>query len=611
MKFFKIILAGLFCLCLLPAPAAGAESRDPSIAAGQAALKQGMAAAGKKNWPLAVKHYTEAQRRLHLSPQVMYNLALAHAQAGNELLADVWFRAYLGAVPQAANADQVRTEISRLEQAADEKVQRLFKQAEDLAEALPLEANNQGRGRRAEAFKSIANIRIAVGDFKRAEEDLLKMNAYFSGKNVPDRYYPDANTRYADFAGTLAEAGDVEGARRLRGQLKNGDGLAMPILMALVEAGDLKEAKEFLEDEKETRFGVRLEPYETALRAFAEKGDLATAEKIIGAARNYSQDYPEYLHLELAHLLRDQGDLTGAQRYARLTDNYRTAIAIKSDIEESLRGLENSGVPVFQPYYAVETIADIVKTCLWLGETRKAEKALKIGDAWIAKNRRQLGGLGGDGKSVAEGYLRIGRAYLEVENGRGAEAIKLVQSISFPWEISEAAGEFIQQAYQIELKRDLANFAISRGKPAAAERIADSFAESRERIEFLRRVLALYDSKADRANTERLTKKLAGLLAEVQAGGWDPENPGREFVVNAWTDAAYALVWGVHPRTFRTSSMKILEWRGAPAIYNLPAYIAEIKKTSSPDAMPASFAESAKTIGKGLLRIRALDRIYR
>jgi len=547
-----------------------------------------MAAAGKKNWPLAVKHYTEAQRRLHLSPQVMYNLALAHAQAGNELLADVWFRAYLGAVPQAANADQVRAEIARLEQAADEKVRRLFKQAEDLAEALPLAGESQldVTGRRAAAFFSISVFRRGVGDFKGAYDDYVKTIKY-QVKNLHSE--PDPKSRAllgADlFVKTLAEVGDIEGALRLRDQLENGyerKNSTEKICFVLLFAGNPKKSMEIAAEND-----IRFDAFDCHwfAEAFAREGDYANARIFAERAGREST----YLFIAESQLSR--GDIAEAVRYARLAGDDAVGMAIRGEPEAAFQSLKNSKPGVVSPYLYIKDLNRIIMNLIRLGDMGNARKAVGLAPELIKQKSRN--------DRFASGLALLGNLYLDVETGKTDEILKTMDRglllTNLYQDSREKERKGTEQEYakeRAEWLSELCSWAIERKQPAAAERIADSFAESRERIEFLRRVLAVYDSKADRVNTERLTKKLAGLLAEVQAGGWNPENPGREFVVNAWTDAAYAL-------------------DAESALVNLPGRIAEIKKESSPDEMPVQIAICASEIGKGLLRIRALDRIYR
>ena len=105
----------------------------------------------------------------------------------------------------------------------------------------------------------------------------------------------------------------------------------------------------------------------------------------------------------------------------------------------------------------------------------------------------------------------------------------------------------------------------------------------------VKQILKAYETKNDAADVERLRQKLALLSAEVRLG-WDEKNPGRETVVNAWADAANDL------------SM-------VQAISDLPAYLSEDLK-KSPEAAPSGLAVGARDLGAGLIKIRALDRLY-
>ncbi|OPZ93133.1 MAG: hypothetical protein BWY73_00475 [candidate division TA06 bacterium ADurb.Bin417] len=467
-------------------------------------------------------------------------------------------------MPQAANADEVRAEIARLEKATEEKVQLLFKQAEDLAELLPLQKGEFGYGRRADAFKSIAEYKIDLGDFKGADEDLNKAKRY--AVNYQDWYFSlvsDPEYRAYLFAKTLAEAGDTDGALSILDKLKanNKKDLISAILVAMIGFKDLEAVKTLLQTNK-----VELEYWEirSIAGAFAEAGDYATAES---CAREKNGE-PAYGNLAEAHLY--SGNVSEAIRCARLSNTW-VAMAIRGEADAAFQ--EMMAVDPTNPYYAMgveQTFIALTQVLLLLDDLKTAQKAAALSAQFVSK-----AGYHPARKKIALGYVELAKAPLDIEKEKGSEAVRRMEAVPD----------------KIEWQRDLCNFAIRRGKLAAAEKIADSFTESRERIEFLRQVLAAYESKNDRANAGRLTKKLTGLLADVQPG-WDPENPGREIVVNAWMDAAYKL-------------------SEETALSDLPACISEIKKNRSPDEMPCYIAYGAETIGKGLLKIRFMDRIYR
>ena len=161
---------------------------------------------------------------------------------------------------------------------------------------------------------------------------------------------------------------------------------------------------------------------------------------------------------------------------------------------------------------------------------------------------------------------------------------------------SNAKGEEITgtdaqaEAYRYKWLCYLCEFSIARGRLDAAEQIADNFPESRKRIEYLDQIQKSYETKKDTSNVERLGQKLAGIREEVRLG-WDQTNPGREKAVNAWADAAAKL-------------------NGFQSINNLQAYVSETLKKSSESA-PSGLASAAKELSSGLIRIRALEKIYR
>ena len=82
----------------------------------QKAMTRGMAAAEQQEWDLAIKYFSEARKAAPTWPSAQFNLALAYDSAGGrELNAIAWYRAYLASAPNAANAQQVRAQIVKLE----------------------------------------------------------------------------------------------------------------------------------------------------------------------------------------------------------------------------------------------------------------------------------------------------------------------------------------------------------------------------------------------------------------------------------------------------------------------------------------------------------------
>lgn len=109
-------------------------------------LERGIAAAGRKDWDLAIEQFAKAQARSPRGPQILFNLGVAHAGAGHELIGAAWFMSYLSEKPQARNAAKVMWEVDRLKTAHHNKIDKLFRLAHELADDIRDE-NERNRAR--------------------------------------------------------------------------------------------------------------------------------------------------------------------------------------------------------------------------------------------------------------------------------------------------------------------------------------------------------------------------------------------------------------------------------------------------------------------------------
>ena len=120
----RLGLAGLLLLGGVKVGAVYAQSSGstPSPAAKGAYLR-GVAAAGQKDWKLAIKYFGQAREEAPTWPDALYNLAYSHQQAGGrELIVIAWYRAYLAAAPGADDADKVRIWIAEREIKVESRV---------------------------------------------------------------------------------------------------------------------------------------------------------------------------------------------------------------------------------------------------------------------------------------------------------------------------------------------------------------------------------------------------------------------------------------------------------------------------------------------------------
>ena len=119
---------------LLGVATGAAQTQTTLPVEAEAALARGAAAVRGEQWDIAVRYFTEAQSYAPESPGIMYNLGLAVDMAGGrELAALAWYGAYLAAVPEALNAEQVRTRMFDLEIQIEVNADRLLSTARQIA----------------------------------------------------------------------------------------------------------------------------------------------------------------------------------------------------------------------------------------------------------------------------------------------------------------------------------------------------------------------------------------------------------------------------------------------------------------------------------------------
>lgn len=94
-------------------------------------MRMGLEAAKLNEWALAIDYFREAKGLAPRHPQALYNLAAAYDHGKRDLLAIIWFRAYLAAAPGAENASDVRERIQWLEARVEAAVVMLLDSARE------------------------------------------------------------------------------------------------------------------------------------------------------------------------------------------------------------------------------------------------------------------------------------------------------------------------------------------------------------------------------------------------------------------------------------------------------------------------------------------------
>ncbi len=272
---FIFILALVFSLQVLPS-FAQEEALPLDL---QKKFEKGLAAAEQNSWKIAIKYFKEILDNNPFYFPAYFNMALAHEKAGDELAAIAYFKGYLHHGAAAEDRAQVEKEITRLEVAVEAKIEKIMKQAEEAAFALPEKteiATEEGityeSKTRLEALHSICYYYADMLDEEGANK--------FAQKHLAgDTYYTPARIREM-IANNLISKGDVE--RGLEIALKLPPDLRdKPLCNAakkIYKGGDLPRAVKILADLKEIE-GSNYD-LEEMFKELIEKGQSDTALKL-------------------------------------------------------------------------------------------------------------------------------------------------------------------------------------------------------------------------------------------------------------------------------------------------------------------------------------------
>ena len=276
----------------------------PPISEAQTAMDRGLAAAKQKEWELAIKYFSEAQKAAPTSPKALFNLALAYDSAGGrELITIAWYRAYLAALPNAANAKQVEKRIIELEIKVEATIGKLIRKAMTATARLPDESS------KIEAYTAIAEAQTKAGDIAGAKETAARIT------NDSDKSWA-----YREIASAQAKAGDIAGAKETAARITSDyykSWAYRNIAKAQTKAGDKAGSRNSLTKAKESAARITsgfFKPlaYRDIARAQAKAGDIAGAKET--AARIINDVYKSKAYRYIAAAQAKAGDKTGTKR---------------------------------------------------------------------------------------------------------------------------------------------------------------------------------------------------------------------------------------------------------------------------------------------------------
>jgi len=284
-------------------------------------LAKGIAAAKEQDWDIVIKHFNAARESAPTFPVILFNLALAYESAGGrELLAIVWYRAYLASDPDSSRAQQVRVHVVELEAEVEAKIRKLVSRGKGMTTRTVSTTALSGRDR-DEAYSDLVWVQSSLNDFVEGKETaaLIKTRDY-------------KTTAYFLLASGMAKAGDISGAKEYAAQLEALTGtypeqsayIQRVIAEAQIKAGDLAGAKDSLKRafdiaSRISRTSTKLSEIWSIGLLMVKAGDIRGAKKIAAKLDSYGSEETltgAAIYYAIVNLQAEKGNIAKARKAA-------------------------------------------------------------------------------------------------------------------------------------------------------------------------------------------------------------------------------------------------------------------------------------------------------
>lgn len=195
MRTSRLAIMGLVVIAL-SSGLSQAATKTSMPAAAKAEYDLGNAAFDQGDWDLAVQHFDAAREVDKRNPKILFNLGLSHSKAGHELPAVAWLEAYLVLVPADPKASDIRKEITRLTAAAEGKLTKMLKAAQEACDQLE-ENDSWSREEKHYLLRYLADSYLMSGNAAKA---LAVSN--LAGPTIGLPYTPEEEL-YVDYSSSL------------------------------------------------------------------------------------------------------------------------------------------------------------------------------------------------------------------------------------------------------------------------------------------------------------------------------------------------------------------------------------------------------------------------
>ena len=296
----------------------------------EALIESGMEAIKDGQWDQAIKSLTEVQAEAPKSYKILYNLGIANAEAGErDVIAIAWFNAYLAAVPDALEREQVLEQLENLKIKVNASIVKMLRMAD--VEAAKITDEQM----KFETYRAIAMAEIYVGEMSEAKRYAELITDENSSSSI-----------YLEISRTQARDGDITGARETVDMIVVDDQKSeaySEIARLQIESGDLEGAREIaalmIDDYNKSRV------YYDIVRVQADKGDVQSAMDTTALITD--DEFSSYAYDNVIAAQAKAGDISGAAR---------TLLMVEDPSLEAYRNIAEAQIKAGDTAGAIETI---------------------------------------------------------------------------------------------------------------------------------------------------------------------------------------------------------------------------------------------------------------
>jgi tetratricopeptide (TPR) repeat protein len=479
--------------------------------------QRGLDAARSGDFETAVSKLGLVFSETKTNPGVIFNLGLANAQEGNFIKAGMLFRLYLVMVPNAANAEAVKTEIGRLDQKIAAGELELFKRAIAAATEFPDIApeDDYSKPKKTELFNDIARRAEEVGNREIADEALAL--AFKAAATVGYEFEPSDVSDL--FRNNLDDVGDIVAIVDAQEGFDDPEDYLDRLMEAIDKLSGIwpEKASTYLQILPREAFAI--ESYTTT--NLVKLGVSTGIEDSFFARRAWDKELLYLKEVELRDAVLNYHPSSEweklARRILRRKPESLYALASLSQSRKALKIILANGGNPFNPYGE------------WSNSVMVARVSLSVGNNdGISRARKQLLKLS---KGESD-FSKMTDLLRHTVSGNMNAALKPLGDRDTEW-------DFWEQNMDHHYSRSAetaAHYLMDKGDLDQAREMISKGVRAFEVPDMLRRLANQYELEGNTDTADELRTEANQKELDVQ-GGWKPRSPDHMDRINRWKKA--------------------------------------------------------------------------